>query len=159
MAEATTKASFACKERLRFCCPQITFSLRLLLSLSAATSILVHASNANASQCNGVAMASRHGTPPMGCALVDDTVHDRGPLNYMAGFDVCSEKRSRGRIGHRAFLGDSRCVAHIHFEDGGKGKLGNRLRIPGSRSKGRRYLCGLSWCELQRQTAVAGWLY
>jgi hypothetical protein len=65
--------------------------------------------------------------PTMGCALVDGPVHDRCPLYYLARFDLCSAKRSRGRVGHRAFLGDSRCVAHIRFEDGGKGKLRNVL--------------------------------
>jgi hypothetical protein len=71
--------------------------------------------------------------PTMGCALVDDPVHDRCPLYYLARFDLCSAKRSRGRVGHRAFLGDSRCVAHIRFEDGGKGRL--RLQnVAGHRS-------------------------
>jgi hypothetical protein len=121
MKDAATRASLACKERLRS-----------LLSADyvfvAATATVVGCKFYFGPRIKRERIAMQWGErrqadmarPAMGCAVMDDTVHDRGPLYYLAGFDVRSAKRSRGRIGHRAFLGDSRCVAHIRFEGGGK---------------------------------------
>ena len=133
MEDDTAKASFTRKERLR----SVVRGLRFRCGYCDRHRLQFLFWTMHQARTHRNAMGERWqadvARPAMGCALVDDTVHDRGPLYYLAGFDLCSAKRSRGRIGHRAFLGDSRCVAHIRFEDGGKGRL--RLQnVAGHRS-------------------------